>query len=250
MKTHPESTRPAGSRPAFTLTEMLVTIVIIIVLAVLSFSGLTRMRQSGDRIGATRSLSQIQLANAGYAADHNGQYVPVYAFDDTGAKYVAWQNSPTYLSYLKGEEAVYKSTGAVDNKLPLNLLDPIVVRAKQLNHEAIAASFGYMTNGMPGAGWGKPNSTPSYRVGQLTSPERTAAFVTATDWNVNYANRFQWETARNEGFFPGQRMSYRHNGKALVVYYDGHVGEVSVADVRKIDTRGGSSNIFWKGDAK
>jgi prepilin-type processing-associated H-X9-DG protein len=250
MKTHPEATRPACLKPAFTLTEMLVTIVIIIVLAVFSFSGLTRMRQSGDRIGATRSLSQIQLANAGYAADHNGQYVPVYAFDDTGAKYVAWQNSPKYLSYLKGEEAVYKSNGAVDNTLPLNLLDPIAVRAKQLNYQAIAASFGYMTNGMPGAGWGKPNSTPSYKISQLTSPERTAAFVTATDWNVNYTNRFKWETARTEGFFPGQRMSYRHNGKALVAYYDGHVGEVSVADVRKIDTQGGSSNIFWKGDAK
>jgi prepilin-type processing-associated H-X9-DG protein len=250
MEIRPQPTRIAGSKPAFTLTELLVTIVIIITIAVLSFSGLTRMRQSGDRIGATRSLSQIQLANAGYAADNNGQYVPVYAFDDTGAKYVAWMNSPKYLSYIKGEASVYRSDGTVDNKLELNMMDPITARAKQLNYHALAASFGYMTNGMPGAGWGKPNSTPSYRISQLTSPERTAAFVTATDWNVNYANRFKWEGAQVEGFFPGQRMSYRHNGKALVVYYDGHVGEVSVADIRKIDTQGGSSNIFWRGDAK
>ena len=130
------------------------------------------------------------------------------------------------------------------------MMDPIPARAKQRNYQYLSASFGYMTNGLPGAGWGKPNATPSYRTSQLTSPERTAAFATATDWMVNYANRFQWESNQAEGWVPGQRMSFRHNGKALVVYYDGHVGEVSVADVRKIDIQGGSSNIFWKGDAK
>lgn len=138
----------------------------------------------------------------------------------------------------------------MDTKLPLNLMDPVTARARENLYESLAASFGYMTNGMPGAGWGKPKSSPSFRISQLSSPDRTAAFVTATDWNVNYANRFKWETAQEEGFFPGQRMSYRHKGKALVTYYDGHVGEVSMSDLRKIDAEGGASHIFWKGDAK
>ena len=138
----------------------------------------------------------------------------------------------------------------MDTTLPLNLMDPITARAKKRNYESVYASFGYMTNGMSAQDWRKPNSTPSFRNSQLTSPERTAAFVTATDWNVSYANRFKWETAREEGYVSGQRMSYRHNGKALVVYYDGHAGEVSIADIKKIDTEGGANHIFWKGDAK
>ncbi|MEY3897116.1 MAG: hypothetical protein RLZZ214_2637 [Verrucomicrobiota bacterium] len=236
--------------PGFTLTELLVTIVIIISIAALAFSGLSRMRRAADKVAATRNLSQLQLANAGYAADHNGQYVPVYANDDTGAKYVAWMNSPKYLGYIKGDTSVYRSNGTVDTTLPLNLMDPVTARAKGMSYDKIVASFGYMTNGMPGQGWGQPNFTPSFRISQLSSPERTAAFVTATDWNVNYANRFKWETAKEEGFFPGQRMSYRHNGKALVVYYDGHVGEVSIADIKQIDKTGGANHVFWKGDAK
>ena len=121
-----------------------------------------------------------------------------------------------------------------------------------MNYKSIVASFGYMTSGMPGQGWGVPAAAPSFRISQLTSPERTGAFITGTDWNVGYAHRFLWQgAAAVEGFTPDQKLAYRHNGKALVVYYDGHVGEISMADVKKINsTGGGSANIFWKGDAK
>jgi prepilin-type processing-associated H-X9-DG protein len=250
MKAHQNPLRLSCQWAAFTLTELLVTIVIIITLAALAFTGLSKMRKVGDKAVATRNISQLQIANVGYAVDNNGQHVPIYAFDDTGAKYVAWMNSPKYLSYLKDEASVYLSNGTVDNKLPLNLMDPVTARSKQKFYDSIVASFGYMTNGVPGSGWGKPGATPSFRISQLTSPERTAAFVTATDWNVSYKSRFEWATAKEEGFLPGQRMSYRHDGKALVVYYDGHVGEVSIVDLKKIDTQGGANHIFWKGDAK
>lgn len=249
MKAHQRALRPCYPMPAFTLTELMVTIVIIITLATLGFTGLNKFRKAGDKVVAMRNITQLHIANVGYAADNNGQFVPIYAFDDTGGKYVAWMNSPKYLSYFKDESSVYRSNGTVDTTLPINLMDPVTARAKKNLYDRIPASYGYMTNGVPGSGWGKPNSTPSYRISQLTSPERTAAFVSATDWNVNYANRFQWESAQEEGFFPGQRMSYRHNGKALVVYYDGHAGEVSIADIKKIDTQGGANHIFWKGIA-
>lgn len=249
MKSLQNPHRPRLQMAAFTLTELLVTIVIIITIAALAFSGLSKMRAAGDKTVATRNISQLQIANTGYAADNNGQYVPIYAFDDTGSKYVAWMESPKYLSYLKDESSLYFPDGKVDTKLPLNLMDPIPARAQKRLYDRIGSSFGYMRDGVPGGGWGKPGSTPSYRVSQLISPERTAAFVSATDWNVSYSARLKWETSKEEGFTGGQRMSYRHGGKALVVYYDGHVGEVSVADIKKIDTQGGANHIFWKGSA-
>jgi prepilin-type processing-associated H-X9-DG protein len=250
MKSRQKPHRPRFLLTAFTLTELLVTIVIIITLAILAFIGMSKMRAAGDKVVATRNISQLQIANAGYASDNNGKYVPIFAFDDTGANYVAWHGSAEYLIYLKDASSLYYPSGNVDSRLPLGLMDPITVRAKKKSYDRIAASFGYIKHGVASGGWGKPNSNPSYRNSQLNSPERTAAFVTATDWNVNYANRLKWETAKEEGFFPGQRMSYRHGRKAIVVYYDGHVGAVSVDDIKKIDAEGGSNHIFWRGIAK
>ena len=235
---------------AFTLTELLVTIVIIITLAALAFTGISKMRKAGDKVVAIRNLSQVQLANAGYAADNNGRFVPLYSFDDTGAKYTHWFRRADFLGYLKGESSVYDAKGNVNWTLPTSLLDPVAVRAKKESWDMMDGSFGYNANGLPNPGWGKPNAAPSFRVTQLTSPERSAAFMTATDWNVSYASRYKWQSAPVEGLSRDQKMAYRHDNKALVAYYDGHVGEVSAANLKKIDAEGGSNHIFWKGDAK
>lgn len=75
--------------------------------------------------------------------------------------------------------------------------------------------------------------------------------MTATDWIVKYERRFLWVgKAAVEGLTGNQIMAYRHNGKAIVAYYDGHVGEVSMADMKRLDAKGGKQNAFWKGDAK
>lgn len=245
--TQPSKGARAG---AFTLTEMLVTIIIIITLAVIAFSGLSKMRKSGDKVIALRNLSQVQLANASYATENNGMFVPVYSFDDAGAKYTHWFRRADFLGHLKGEATVYDDNGNVNWTLPTSLLDPVSVRAKKESWNMIDGSFGYNANGLPNPGWGKPNGAPAFRITQLTSPERSAAFMTATDWNVSYTSRFKWQSAPVEGLSRDQKMAYRHDKKALVAYYDGHVGEVSIADIKKIDSQGGANHIFWKGDAK
>ena len=55
--------RPRLMKAAFTLIELLVTITIILVLAALSLAGFSKMRAAGDRVAATRSLAQLQMAN-------------------------------------------------------------------------------------------------------------------------------------------------------------------------------------------
>ncbi len=239
--------RPAA---AFTLTELLVVIVIIITLATISFTGISRMRRSGDRVVALKNISQLQFANTSYAQDHNGQYVPIYDNGPAGTGYVPWMRNPEYLACLKGDAAAYKADGKVDGSIPTSLMDPSAFRAKKLDYNFIHASYGYNDNALPGGSWGVPDTKRGFRSSQLTAPERSAAFITGTDWNVNYANRFLWEGARAvEGFSRDQKIAYRHSGKALVVYYDGHVGEVSIADMRRFDTLGGANHIFWKANA-
>ena len=74
--------------------------------------------------------------------------------------------------------------------------------------------------------------------------------VDKTTPNVNYAARFRWQGAEAvEGASTNQKIAYRHHDKALVVFYDGHTEEISMADMRRFDALGGSNHPFWKGDA-
>lgn len=49
-----------------------------------------------------------------------------------------------------------------------------------------------------------------------------------------------------EGKTNSQELAYRHGDKLLVVYFDGHVGEMTKADMLEIDNRGGAGSVFWK----
>lgn len=244
-------TSPASShmqadiRSGFTLVELLIVIVIIVVLASLSFFGFSRMRTMADKVASTRNLSQMQIANTSYAADHNGKYVPLSTADGDSIVTSKWFDNPDYLSELKGELAI-KSNGKPDTSMPLSMLDPITVRSKGNQFKNIYASYGYISTGMPGGAYESPNSNIGYTMHQIQFPSRKAAFITATDWTARYESRFTWQgAAAVEGATSDQKIAYRHNGKALVVYYDGHVGEVSVADIEALDRQGGASNEFW-----
>jgi prepilin-type processing-associated H-X9-DG protein len=106
----------------------------------------------------------------------------------------------------------------------------------------------------PGRGWGIPGSQQSFFVHEIASPERSAAFITCTDWIAHYSGRFLWKDDKAvEGRSNDGKIAFRHGGKALVVYYDGHVGELTMADLKKIDSEGipnGVANIFWNADGK
>ena len=250
MKAHHPRNPAASRHPAFTLVELLVTITIIIAIAALSFTGISKMRKSGDRVVAIRNMSQLQLANTSYAAENNGKYVPTDEWNDEGSGYVKWLDNPKFVSFFKSESGVYLSNGRIDTTLPLGMMDPAVVRAKKHLYNEAQASYAYNKTGMTG-GWATPGARPSYLVSQVNDPSRSAVFISATDWNTDHPKRFLWTgAAAVEGKTVNGKIAYRHNNKAIVVYYDGHVGEISQADMRRIDDLGGANNIFWKANAQ
>lgn len=138
--------------PAFTLIELLITVTIIVVLAALSLTALSKMRASVDRVVTMRNMSQLQLANISYASDNNGKYVPLAMWDHKGVGSNPWFENPQFLGFLKGEAATYYSNGTVNKTIPLGMLDPIAVRAKKSGYNGIPGSFGYMESGMPPPG--------------------------------------------------------------------------------------------------
>lgn len=230
----------------FTLTELLVVIVIIVTIAALSLVGMRRMRDMADKTGAIRSLSQLQLANASYSTDNGGKYVPYLITDESGARIGWWYQVPEFLNYFRGE--VTGADGQPSKSVPLSMLDPKVVRAKRPFYNSMAGSFGLNQIGLPTSTG--PSVRPAHTVATVTKPEQSMAFASATDVRVTYGSRFNWfsrEPDKREGKTSDGGLAYRHGDKAIAVYFDGHVGELSKSEMQEIDkTKGGANGAFWK----
>ncbi|MFZ9937106.1 MAG: prepilin-type N-terminal cleavage/methylation domain-containing protein [Luteolibacter sp.] len=227
----------------FTLTEILVVILIIVVLAALTMIGISKFRNMADKASAIRTLSQLQIVNVSYSTDNNGRYLPNLTNDATG-KRTFWVKNPDFLTLFLGE--LPEKNG--EPVIPESALDPKVVRAKKAAWDTIPASFGQNVNGLP-ATTSAPNFSKGYTTRKVTQPERSMAFATATDVRVAYPARLNWfsrNSESREGKTSDGGLAYRHGNKALVVFFDGHVAEISEGDMKRIDKeQGGSKSVFW-----
>jgi prepilin-type N-terminal cleavage/methylation domain-containing protein len=229
----------------FTMVELLVTVAILIVLAALAFVVFTQVRASGHLVQTTNNLKQLQAANAIYAGEHNGAYVSAFAFDEDGKNLGYWYENTEFLGYYRGEVGADASLG-VRRRVPFDYLDPVAVRARQARHDFIGASYGYNITALPGGANNTPGTNRVLRTTQVRTPSQTCAFATATDQYIVHAGRFRWQGSEAvEGKSRNQKMAYRYNGKAVAVYYDGRVGQVSMDDMRDFDQRGRSRHPFW-----
>jgi prepilin-type N-terminal cleavage/methylation domain-containing protein len=235
--------RSPASRQGFSLTELLVVILILAVLATLIMMGMSRIREMADKATSIRNLAQLQLANAAYATEHNGNCVPIRVNDSNG-KTTRWFQDKEYLAMLTG-----RSSDDLENNTTLaispDMLDPKVVRARKPQSDRVFTSYGMNDTGLKLGG--EPDLNSGHNLNQAADPSRTMAFATATDFRINYNSRFKWNFENpNDSKTANGEIAYRHGDKVLVVYFDGHVGEVSKADFEKIDQAGGRNHAFWK----
>jgi prepilin-type processing-associated H-X9-DG protein len=247
MKTHPH---PSPLRTTgFTLVEMLVTITIIIALAALAAFGTKRLREGADTATTLRRITGFAQANALYAVDHGGEYVPAYSFDEEGLPGTPWHYNPTYLEALIGENSPTVEPEEFEgyDGLPEQVLDPKVVREKKKYWSRISASFAYNNENVPGGGWGQPGTSRKHTITSVREPNKSFAFITATDWIANYGGRYLWKRKPEEGKTNDSKIAYRHQGKAVAAFYDGHAETISMKDMQRFDKYGGINNVFWGG---
>ena len=151
----------------FTLTELLVVILIIAILATLALYGTKRVRDMANKATSIRNLSQLQIANMSYAADHDGKCVPIRVNDENGNP-TRWFQDVEFLANLTG-----KPTEALDRNnptpIPLDMLDPKVVRAKKPLYDRIYTSYGMNDTGLLLGG------EPDLRSGHNISSEGASA---------------------------------------------------------------------------
>ncbi len=198
----------------FTLVELLVVIVIIAVLVAVSVAAVLRFRKSADKTVTISNMRQIQAANALYAADHFSRFVP----PSDSVEGVWWKN-PEFVRLL----------GTSDFKdLPLSLMDPAVAKKKDPGYDELAGSYAYNTQGMPEVNGLKKG----YGLPLVGDPGRTAAFITA-DFSANGV----------VDYASAGEIAYRHDDKAIAVYYDGHASPITEVDVTNAE--GGATGAFW-----
>jgi prepilin-type N-terminal cleavage/methylation domain-containing protein len=203
----------------FTLVELLVVITIIAVLATIAATATIRFRAAADRSASIGALRQLQIANISYATENGGSFVPPEANE------VGWFENPDFISHLKGEAATFPSSGAPDVSLSAEFMDAAVVRKKSAKNTTLDICFGYTT----------PASSAALKQAQLSNPSASAAFITCDNPFIEHSTKTDIE--------------YRHQNKALVVYYDGRAAVITKADVTSIDSKGGATNAFWKADS-
>jgi prepilin-type N-terminal cleavage/methylation domain-containing protein len=203
----------------FTLVELLVVIAIIAVFATISATATIRFRAAADRSASIGALRQLQIANVSYANENGGSFVPPEANE------VGWFENPDFISHLKGEAATFPSSGAPDVSLSAEFMDAAVIRKKSAKNTTLDICFGYTT----------PASSAALKQAQLSNPSASAAFITCDNPFIQHSTKTD--------------IAYRHQNKALVVYYDGRAVVITRADIARIDSNGGATNRFWKADS-
>jgi prepilin-type N-terminal cleavage/methylation domain-containing protein len=215
----------------FTLVELLVVIAIIAVLATIAATATIRFRAAADRSASIGALRQLQIANVSYATENGGSFVPPEAKEvnasgvETGVTY-KWFENPDFISQIKGELATFSGSGSTDFSVPLALMDAAVVRKKSAENTTLDICFGYTT----------PQNVAVLKQARLSNPSASAAFITCDSPFIDHPTK--------------SKIAYRHQNKALVVYYDGRAAVITRAEIARIDSKGGATNAFWKADSE
>lgn len=219
LDTTPSKDREPGG---FTLVELLTVVAILAVLAAILIPVTNAILANSGMSRNLSNLRSLQGANMLYAMDNNGKYVPVGTFDETGAYRNHWHRNPEFAPVYLGVADIYA--------WPEELISPRATLRDADGHLMIERSYGYNYTGL--GGYGVPDTSRNATLNQVFQPTKTLAFADALDWQIqiNGANKYSGvEEVSNLN--NNSAIAYRYNGKAGVVFFDGHTKMLSRDEV-------------------
>ena len=189
-----------GSRKSFTLIELLVVIAVIALLSSMLLPALSKAREMGRRVKCMSNLKQCGLAMMLYAQDYD-DYIMACKWWDTPQ---TWLDQMSF--YLVGHR--YWGVG--------NLTPMLVCPSGK--DERITCLSNYLYNIYMGyADWGTIYAYQT-KIGKIKKPSSMSVMIDGKAKTQGQSN-FPYDT--NSPY-----IDFRHNGRANVLWMDGHVSSV------------------------
>jgi prepilin-type processing-associated H-X9-DG protein/prepilin-type N-terminal cleavage/methylation domain-containing protein len=203
---------------AFTLTEVLVVVAIVVVLAVIGLPTYQRLVEGSRTAKCSANLLEVFTGIQGYVQENNGQYPLSRRIDNFW-----FQDISPYMGRKFYQSKV--STGPWPQDIPFAC-------PSCTNHGWGGAGIDVGINGYQvGATTSAAAPTPPLRIAKASALSTTLLVADAAgpggggNWHVGYrigANLM----------FTGDSIATRHNGRANVLYFDGHIGQVSAMELK------------------
>lgn len=224
MQTPDLRRRPDRSRCAFTLTELLVVIAVIALLAALLLPVLGKSKARAEGVTCANNIKQLSVAWQLYADDQEGVLVNNHGVPETLARRSTWANNVqdwldgddnTNLVFLRGSKlGAYANRATAIYKCPSDR-EPALngQRIRTMSMNAQVGNDGEITNRF------NPNYLHFLKESEIPTPAGIFVFLdehcdTLNDgFFVNRLDDYKW------GNLPG---SY-HNGAVNLSFADGHV---------------------------
>ncbi|MDR1283771.1 MAG: prepilin-type N-terminal cleavage/methylation domain-containing protein [Opitutaceae bacterium] len=230
MKTNPAPRHPnfqrfsfqfsAFPKSAFTLIELLTVIAIIGILAAITLVGIQSARRKANAITCSSNLRQVGLDIILYAENNRDKLPPKQA--DVPAEDQSWMGTVSMAVHGDRVKRPYQGCNATRRELNLRLQD----WTYSYNESAIR-NMEYRT--------GRPLTRS-----QLEAPSKTMAASDAAIVNNRY--NYICLVGGNQSPYP------IHDGRANIVFHDGHVESRLSADIPpQADPRGSIGWYFWYG---
>ncbi len=243
--------RTTPAHRGFTLIELLVVISIIAILASMLLPAIGMIRDLANAQKCAGLLRQFQLVNLTYANENEGLVLPLYhglahgPYDDgTGiltGDYCAWYQHAAFLEGLDSIGTRYHGYGVATylGEPKDNLRCPTAPR----DNRTFGAVYGYAQNNYrswDNYGTAGGATKPLDKIGRKTE---LISFVDAlgptADWfsgplapadndTVADPTTMGYNCANTAG--PGNQPMFRHRGKAMASYWDGHSGSIGFDD--------------------
>ncbi len=207
--------RQRTSAHGFSLIELLTVIAVIAVLAAILLPMVYRAQAWSEQSKCMSGLRQMQLANMQYATDHDGRFVPVFTKRNkpskSGSDKLFWHNNRDFVTLLGCPEDKAAS-------VPLDLRCPV---------EGVQQTgWGFNSTGLD-----EPENAGEKRdiaQHELLHPSESMAIIDALDFHVFRSKADAYYGVETK---ISNATAYRHNGKACLVYWDGHTGVLTREEV-------------------
>ncbi|MFC7337874.1 type II secretion system protein [Haloferula chungangensis] len=213
----------------FTLTELMVVILIIVVLAALSFSGYKRMKSNASAMVDMNDMRTVYSAINMYTADNNG-FLPT-AFSGVGPEYYKGKKGLVnsihpYLGVDEPEDGHYfkelasenfkKSTA--DGGPSMLIMQQVYSGRGEIENpsrpEPSILPFGYPTNHRAPMRW-------SAAISKMGNPSMRLMMTENDSLHPNY-------NGSTPGWFDGLADEMAHGSYRLGLYWDGRVGKLDI----------------------